>query len=656
MKHWVIFLVLFSLSAKSQQRIPLDEKKYVDSLQAAASHGTPSARLDATLLLSRYYLTVEPSTSLIYLAKAEKLPAENSLDHARLAFQRALIAGEKDHGKAKLLLEKAIEYSQQSNRSEAVALQAAAWYQWAIFSMDREGYATVIKTLTEKCLPLARKMQDQKLLGHFLSQLGTVLTYNAEFAKGQQYLTEAATLLLAKAPKSVELVYNYINQTTNFCYQDKPTEAKAALDKAAALLAPYPDSQAQAFYQYGCAMHAITITKYDTALKHLDFGMKLAKKIGQKTLLQMLYFNKFDVLNKMDRPADAKKILTDVLQDKTLSREPINRKTLFQQLALLSESTGDVAGALQYTKQYAHLSDSLSAAHLALQVNELEIRYRTAEKEKKLAEKEAEIRRKDAWMLAIGVLCILLAALAYSTLMLIRSRRRLAEEKEKNHQRELEEITHRKELAVAKAVIDGEEAERARLAKDLHDGLGSLLTGIRMSFSAWALRQQPPVAGKDFQEIMSQLDNSVQELRCLSRNLMPEYLLMHGLETALKDLCAFYINNGTEVIFQPIGLQKNLPQSVQNNLYRIVQELLNNATKYAGAQHILVQCAQHGSHISLTVEDDGIGIDPLDLEKPESSGLRNIRNRTEYLKGDFDIQGKSGYGTTVNIEIDLDEN
>jgi signal transduction histidine kinase len=136
----------------------------------------------------------------------------------------------------------------------------------------------------------------------------------------------------------------------------------------------------------------------------------------------------------------------------------------------------------------------------------------------------------------------------------------------------------------------------------------------------------------------------------VARNLMPESLLSFGLETALKDLCEFYIRKDLKVDFQPINISKSTPLSIQLNIYRIAQELLANSVKHSEATNILLQCSQSDENFMITVEDNGKGFKEEDYRKSQSMGLHNLKNRVDYLKGKMEINSDNE-GTTINIEL-----
>ena len=195
------------------------------------------------------------------------------------------------------------------------------------------------------------------------------------------------------------------------------------------------------------------------------------------------------------------------------------------------------------------------------------------------------------------------------------------------------------------------EVERSRLAKDLHDGLGGLLSGIKLTLNSVA-DKVPETNTLLFHKANNQLDTAIREMRRMAHNMMPEALLKFGLGEAIQDYCdGINESNVVKMKFIQIGSLQGLTQSAEIVLYRVVQELTNNALKHAAARNIFIQITKHPRGITVTVEDDGKGFDTAMLSKGNGQGLKNVQSRIEYLKGEYDMKTEKGNGTSINIEI-----
>lgn len=135
--------------------------------------------------------------------------------------------------------------------------------------------------------------------------------------------------------------------------------------------------------------------------------------------------------------------------------------------------------------------------------------------------------------------------------------------------------------------------------------------------------------------------------------MMPEALVKFGLDTALKDFCNDINQSGAlNLSYQSIGMNNStVDQTTSITIYRIVQELVNNTMKHAAAKTAIVQLTLSNDLLSLTVEDDGIGFDPVILHRVRGIGWTNIQSRVDFLKGTLDVQSGEGKGTSVHIEL-----
>ncbi len=262
----------------------------------------------------------------------------------------------------------------------------------------------------------------------------------------------------------------------------------------------------------------------------------------------------------------------------------------------------------------------------------------------------AKNNRLINWLLGSVSLFLLLVALL--ALLYYRNNKKLSVQKELNYQQRLKDIEQQHQLTITTAMLKGEEQERNRIARDLHDGLGGMLAGVKINLSGLAgatVQDMDPGLNK----VIGQLDNSVNELRRIARNMMPETLLKFGLETALKDLCESVMAEQMHVDFQSFGIETDIPLEKQITIYRIVQEILSNAVRHAQATRIVLQCSQNGDTFFVTAEDNGKGFNTDAREQKQGMGLSNIRNRVDYLKGKLEIVSAINEGTTINIELNV---
>lgn len=316
----------------------------------------------------------------------------------------------------------------------------------------------------------------------------------------------------------------------------------------------------------------------------------------------------------------------------------------YQYLIDLEQARGDYRSALHFYQLKDVYEDSiLNEQNQAVMAN-LAIQYETEKKEQEVAmlKSEAEIRGLELsqtrnLVIFIAVLSLLLVV----ALILFTSRQRFKLKAELANERE------KRQKARIRAVIDGEEQERKRIAQDLHDGLGQLLSTARMTVSSLDDEQE----NERIQNSIQLIDTAVQEVRTISHNLMPNALVSVGLDAALRDLVRRVNESGKLVINFDPKVSLNLAESNAIALYRVVQEVLNNAIKYAEATEIAFEVSGNGQGFTLNIRDNGKGFDTTMIDKSEGIGWANIRSRVEMTGGTISVFSELNEGTSVNINI-----
>jgi len=208
---------------------------------------------------------------------------------------------------------------------------------------------------------------------------------------------------------------------------------------------------------------------------------------------------------------------------------------------------------------------------------------------------------------------------------------------------------------LAQRVVESQEQERARLSRDLHDGISQWLVSIKLQIEAGIIRlssskpEQQQAAQAVFEHAADQLSNVMGEVRRISHDLRPAILDDLGLAAALHHLCQEYtLSSGTPVHFEASGCTDSLPDVANTVLFRVAQEALTNIERHAGAGRIDIGLAGEADGVTLRIADDGAGFDAEGIaEHPKRGiGLRNMMERMEAIGGRFEIVSSSG-GTVL---------
>jgi len=329
------------------------------------------------------------------------------------------------------------------------------------------------------------------------------------------------------------------------------------------------------------------------------------------------------------------------------SKDHLEQRNYFDVMRELAFAQGKYRDAYLYFEKFSAVNDSLLISEKSKEFSEREMRYETEKKEAQIKLQQASISQKNTlnYILVGGALALIaILILGY----------RNYSHRQKLQQQRISELETEKQLTATEAVLKGEEQERTRLAKDLHDGLGGMLSGIKHSFQNMKGNLiMTPDNAQAFERSMDMLDSSIREMRRVAHNMMPEALVKFGLDAALKDFCNDINLSGTLAVnYQSIGLNnEKINDTVAITTFRIVQELLNNVLKHAAAATAIVQATRNNNALSVTVEDDGKGFDTSSLNTSRGIGWSNIKNRVEFLKGKIDIHSEENTGTSVFIEL-----
>ncbi len=381
-------------------------------------------------------------------------------------------------------------------------------------------------------------------------------------------------------------------------------------------------------------VHLFSALKYFREIEiHYDVAFVL-QKIGHTYLLKQDYPNAINYLQQATQLADSNHLLQILHYS-------------LQDLVKAYELTGDIHKSHFYLKQFVAVNDTLLQRNNLRNLNELETKYQAKQQQVEILSQQVTIDKKN-------IINYLLAGAAIAILFISLLALRNYNQQQKLQRHRIAELEALQQLTATEAVLKGEEQERTRLAKDLHDSLGGMLSGIKYSMNAMKGNLiMTPENTLTFERSMDMLDSSIKEMRRVAHNMMPETLVKFGLDTALNDYCNDINQSGAlKINYQSIGIKEiSIEQTTAIAIYRIVQELINNIIKHAAASLAVVQLAKTDNQLTLTVEDDGKGFDSSILEKSKGMGWSNIQNRVEFLKGKVDVHSVDGKGTSVLVEM-----
>jgi two-component system NarL family sensor kinase len=488
------------------------------------------------------------------------------------------------------------------------------------------------------------------MLSDLYRNLSTVFSTVKNLPKADEYIDKAIRITSNyTSRRAQENLAEYMMQKAGNFYDNGETA------KALRLRLQYLPVLEEKHFQYPLADAYYNISKEYLELDKMDSAewyagkqLALAQELEQESYLADAHLLQATIAVRKkewavaDQHAQLAKPYYEQLEDLFEQNE------FYRLMKEIAYARGRFQEAYDYYGKYDETKDSLQSSKRAITFSEMEMRYETEKKEARIALQQAELRQKNLYnYLLMGGAAALLVILV----LLYRnysSRRKI-------QQQRIQELEGEKQLLATQSLLKGQEEERSRLAQDLHDGLGGLLSGVKLQLGSMKGNLVMTESNSQaFERVLDKLDESITEMRRVAHNMMPEALLNLGLKQALSDYCENLSRHQSFAINCEIyGLENRMEHTVEVVIYRIIQELVNNAVKHSGGDTILVQVIrQDTGRLTVTVEDNGKGFDTTQMDVMRSAGMRSVQSRVNYLNGTMDIKSEPGKGTSVYLECD----
>jgi two-component system NarL family sensor kinase len=487
---------------------------------------------------------------------------------------------------------------------------------------------------------------------------------------GQIKNHEKAAELGKKVFKSVErstdtlqIGYTLQTLTSDLVYLGKYEEALPYLRK----LIPIADKtfdNALAAEAYSVAgMYYLKIADFQKAIDYFERAIRKAETLDNKYQLANHYQSLGLSYLKAGNIIQAK---NQLLTAERLAKEYNNTRASSNVALSLSEyykQTGDFKNSASYLEKHLALNDSILDNEARNYASYLETKYETNKKETEILRLQQVEQQKDFALRKRNIYLGIAAGLIITVFIVLglvrknyRTKQKLAQQQSDLQEEKINSMEKQQQVISLQSMINGQETERTRIAKDLHDGLGGVFSTVKMHYST--LQQDTPEIKENplYKKTLDLINNASDELRKVAHNMMPEVLMKVGLVEALNDF-ANNISSGRllKITLQAYGMEKRLNSSTEIMLYRIVQELINNIIKHAYATEALIQINREGNRLSLVIEDNGRGFDTHEAEEKRSMGMATVKSRVDYLNGRLSIDSRKDVGTTVMIDLLINE-
>jgi len=350
---------------------------------------------------------------------------------------------------------------------------------------------------------------------------------------------------------------------------------------------------------------------------------------------------------------DEKAALAYLQENKKYVSNLSQRAILYKSIYENRKSIGDNKVALVYLENYNLCQDTMFLDESQANVDRLQVELQTIEKDYEL-----KIKTRQRNYLLSGLLLVSLFGLF--VFWNLRKRNMLNAKifaQQKNIDRQhITQLENENKISRSIALLEGQETERARIAQDLHDGLGGLLSTVKVHYVNIIDQVDKLKKIKGSGRIENMIDEACTEVRRISHDLMPNILKLDGLKSSIESIALELRSvHKLHVDLDIRNLTKLEDKKKEIFIYRITQELCNNIVKYAKADKVLIQLQQYEKEIVMLIEDDGVGFVYEDVIKKKSLGLQSTISRVEFLNGIIDINSSPGKGTSVTINIPIEK-
>lgn len=484
------------------------------------------------------------------------------------------------------------------------------------------------------------------------ANIGNLYADEKTFDKATEFLEKALQIRLQHGEEK-KTMYTYNNLATAYGMAGNIDKALAYANKGIAIAVKYQNQYVAGVIEGGMGHLLVKKGMNQEAVEHCERSIKFLEEAKRNVNLVFPLVNISAAYNALNKPELALKYAQKgyAIMQQTKQIDPLGE--YFENISKAYEKLGNYKEALTWLKKYQTLNDSIFKAENVKNVAEIETKYQTQKKEAQIAQQNFEISEQKAqnfrqrtWLIALIIGLLAFAVFGY----LYNHRNQL---KQKSL---LDAAIIREQQLGLNAVIEAQETERKRIAKDLHDGIAQELVALKLGFNRLqnVIEKIEPTEAQNIKSLTSQLNESCNEVRNISHVMMPPSLETSGLVPALEMLLRnSLIHSNMQSEFEHYGLPDRLNEKTEIGLYRIAQELLNNILKHAQASKVILQLYKAGNQLIMRLEDNGKGFDFENTKTKNTMGLLNVVSRVNHLGGTFFSEKGELRGTVSTVRIPM---
>ncbi|GAB1404804.1 MAG: sensor histidine kinase [Lentimicrobiaceae bacterium] len=538
---------------------------------------------------------------------------------------------------------------QQSRIAGYSAITIGAYNNMGMVYKNRGDYKEAIRAYYQ-ALDVLKTNGNKKTTANVYNNLGLVYSELKQYKKAHEYHNRAL-----KTYESVNDLYGIGASLTNigltYSFMKEDDSALLYYDKSLRIKEEIEDKYGMGILLNNMALIYKSRGEYRKSLAMFERSLKLAQELGNQNSRISAFIN-LSMLYTILKDYSTAKTMIDSARVLAENQKALFRLSkVYEAYSVMYSRKGDYKKAYEALKVYDSINDTIYSKTNSELIAEMSARFESEQKESeitllqnqnriKVLELEQQRVRNRNLLLAVALISLLVLAVLLLRHQRIKYRMQVSAEHEK--------------AAIQKQaynqMLNAEENERKRIAMELHDGLGQLLSAARLNIAALEDVYTEDENSESLKNAGLLIDQSVTDLRQISHNLMPSALIRLGLVAALNDM-ASKINSGRKINMEIIihGIDQRLPEPFEIALYRVVQESVNNILKHAHATAIRIVLRKTGESLELEIMDNGKGM-PEDADKSSTGiGWEDIRSRVTMFNGRMKLYSQPGEGTRLNI-------
>lgn len=621
------------------------QRRDIDSMHRLAQTAKPSEQLRLYTELATRARDVNSDTALFFAKKAMELAEESNRPYDKMIVgytMGRIISVKGNYHLAIKYFNESLQLAE-ANKSDSVTALCLNGIGTCLWQLG--DHAEALKNHF-RALGIREHIKDT--LGATISKVNIGMVYQTQekLPLAEKYIREALAVLKGNYDPTLRITA--LHTLANIYGMQGKIKEAFAIDEEGIKIAEQSNSEFSKALFYDNMGNCYLYDSPPDYQKAFDFFTKtllIDSAFENKKQMSDSYTNLAGVFQEQKKYAASIPYLYRSIQ---LSEESGYTQGKLKGLQMLSSAyrqSGNPDEALAALQSAIIVKDSLFNSTSEDRIAEMQTVYETEKKQQQINLQQEQLSKKNYILAGIITLALLLGLLGISAWLRYRLKQKT---------RLQTEIIHQQQMA-ASAVIKAEEAERQRIARDLHDGVGQMMSAAKMNLSAFESgahfsNMEEQVS---FEKIIGLVDESCKEIRSVSHNMMPNALIKNGLSFAVRDFIDKIEKKSLQVHFDTDGLQDRFDSNTEIVLYRVIQECVNNVIRHAEATTLDISIIKDAEGISVMIEDNGKGFDITTRENADGIGLKNIATRVEYLKGSVDFDSSPGRGTLIAINIPL---